>query len=216
MAPAVAFATTGGSDRHQPERRAGRRRWRRVNASRPCRYDGVADASAFGAMGRIVPRGWGPSVWAARPTGRGGSSDTMIKEFRDFLTRGNVLDLAVAVIVGAAFTAIVDALVADVITPILGIFGGTPDFSAVTFEINDSEFRIGAFINTVIQFLLTGLVLFFVIVKPMNEVLKRRTQPATQVTTQKWPACLSDIPIGATRCAFCTTELDGGGRLQPV
>ena len=137
----------------------------------------------------------------------------MIKEFRDFLMRGNVLDLAVAVIIGAAFSAIVNSLVADILTPIIGIFGGTPDFSALAFAIDNSEFRIGAFINSVIQFLLIGFVLFFVVVKPMNEILRRRSQPATEVTTMKCPACLSGIPIGATRCAFCTTALDAAGRV---
>ena len=125
----------------------------------------------------------------------------IIKGFQKFLLRGNVLDLAVAVVVGAAFTAVVQALTRDIITPILGIFGGLPDFTSWTFTINGSTFQIGDFINAVIAFVITAAVLYFLIVVPMNQLLP---QP---VTTRECPFCLSKVPLKATRCPFCTSDL---------
>ena len=134
----------------------------------------------------------------------------MLKEFREFILRGNVLDLAVAVIIGAAFSAVVASLTADIITPIIGVFGGMPDFSQVAFTINGSRFAIGSFLNAVIAFLITAAVLFFVVVKPMNMALRAVTHADEAApTTFKCPACLSDIPVGATRCPFCTSRLSG-------
>jgi large conductance mechanosensitive channel len=98
----------------------------------------------------------------------------MVKEFREFILRGNVVDLAVAVVIGAAFGAVVAALVADLVTPLIAAIGGKPDFSALTFRINSSVFRYGAFINAVISFLIIATVIFFLIVKPINALLARR------------------------------------------
>lgn len=97
----------------------------------------------------------------------------MFKEFRDFILRGNIVDLAVAVVIGAAFKSIVDALVKDLITPLLAAIGGAPDFSAITFTINNSQFLIGDFINNVVAFLIIAAVLFFLIIKPMNALMAR-------------------------------------------
>lgn len=132
----------------------------------------------------------------------------MLKEFREFILRGNVLDLAVAVIIGAAFSRIVDSLTADIITPIIGIFGGTPDFSSLSFTINGSRFGIGSFINAVIAFLIAAGVLFFFVVKPMNMALRAITHSDDEApTTFKCPACLSEVPLGATRCPYCTSQI---------
>ena len=137
----------------------------------------------------------------------------MVREFRDFILRGNVVDLAVAVVIGVAFAAVVTSLVEDIITPIIAAIGGQPDFSALDFEINNSVFRYGAFINSVIAFLIVAAVIFFLVVKPMNAMLARVRKPETAVepTTRKCPECKSDIPLGARRCPFCTTVLEGRG-----
>lgn len=128
----------------------------------------------------------------------------MLKEFKAFLLRGNVVDLAVAVVVGAAFGAVVTSLVENMVTPILGMFGGT-DFSGIDFEINDSTFRIGAFLNSVISFVTISLAIFIFVVKPVNALMARRkTEPEVESTTRECPECLSSIPVGAKRCAFCT------------
>jgi len=140
------------------------------------------------------------------------------KEFRRFLLRGNVIDLAVAVVIGAAFGAVVTSMVKDLITPLIGAIGGQPDFSGLSFTINNSEFRYGAFINALLSFLIIAAVIFFFVIKPMNAFLTRiRTEPTPDPLTQKCPECLSEIQIGARRCAFCTVELpsaqaDGGRR----
>jgi large conductance mechanosensitive channel len=125
----------------------------------------------------------------------------IVKGFQKFLLRGNVIDLAVAVVVGAAFTAVVQALTRDIITPIIGIFGGLPDFTTWTFSINGSVFNIGDFINALIAFVITAAVIYFLIVVPMNQLLP---QP---VTTRECPFCLSKVPFKATRCPFCTSDL---------
>ena len=133
----------------------------------------------------------------------------MGKEFRDFILRGNVVDLAVAVVIGAAFGAVVTSLVENIITPIIAAFGGQPDFSALSFTINDSVFRYGAFLNSLISFLTVALVIFFLVVKPMNTLLARYRRPETaaEVTTRKCPECMSDVPLGARRCPFCTSAI---------
>jgi len=133
----------------------------------------------------------------------------MLKEFKAFLLRGNVIDLAVAVVIGAAFGAVVKAFVENLITPLIAAIGGQPDFSAIAFTINGSKFGIGAFINAAVSFLIIAAVIFFFVVMPMNKLLERtRRQPTTpDPTTFKCPSCLSEIPIGARRCAFCTQEV---------
>ena len=134
----------------------------------------------------------------------------MVKEFRDFILRGNVVDLAVAVVIGAAFGVLVTSLVENIITPIIAAIGGQPDFSALDFEINNSVFRYGAFLNAVISFLIIAAVIFFLVVKPMNMLLERYRKPETaaDVTSQKCPECLSDVPLGARRCPFCTSAIE--------
>ena len=126
----------------------------------------------------------------------------MIKEFKEFLLRGNVIDLAVAVIIGAAFSGIVDSLVKDVITPILGMIGGQPDFSSVTL----GPIMIGNFINAVISFLIMATALFFMVVKPMNMAMARTKAPEAP-STKQCPFCASEIPAAATRCPLCTSDL---------
>ncbi len=128
----------------------------------------------------------------------------MIKGFRDFILRGNILDLAVAVIIGAAFGAVVTSLVADVITPLIGAVGGNPDFSSYTL----GPIRIGNFINALLTFLFVAAVIYFAVVAPMNRLMAR-IDPATPTIapTRPCPECLSDIPLGATRCAFCTAQV---------
>ena len=129
-------------------------------------------------------------------------------EFKQFLLRGNVIDLAVAFVIGAAFAALVQAAVTDLLTPLVAAIFGQPDFSDLTFTINGSVFRYGDFLNVLISFVTIALVVFFFVVKPINrlmEMAKRRESP--DPSTRKCPQCLSEIPIDATRCAFCTSEV---------
>jgi large conductance mechanosensitive channel len=131
----------------------------------------------------------------------------MIREFRDFVLRGNVVDLAVGIVIGAAFTTIVNSLVSDVLTPIIGILFSA-DFSTLSITINDSTITYGNFLNALISFALVAAALFFFVVKPMN-VLDRRRQAAEPEapTTKSCPACASEIPFTALRCPMCTSEL---------
>lgn len=133
----------------------------------------------------------------------------MFKEFRAFLFRGNVVDLAVAVVIGAAFGAVVTALVKDIITPIIAAIGGQPDFSGLTFTINGSKFLYGDFINAVVSFVIIAAVIFFVVIKPMNLLTARtrRGEITPDPTTRPCPQCLGEVPIAATRCMFCTQPL---------
>jgi large conductance mechanosensitive channel len=129
----------------------------------------------------------------------------MFKEFKTFLLRGNMLDLAVAVVIGAAFGTVIAALVKDLITPLIAALFGKPDFGALTFTVNQSVFRYGDFINAVIAFVLVAAAVFFFVVVPVNRLLARsRREPPADPTTRKCPECLSEIPVGARRCAFCT------------
>jgi len=137
----------------------------------------------------------------------------IVKEFRDFILRGNVVDLAVAVVIGAAFGAMVTSLVENIITPIIAAIGGQPDFAALSFSINDSVFGYGAFINSVISFLIIATVIFFLVVVPLNRVMARfKSAPPEPTPTRQCPECLSDIPAEARRCAFCTTELSAAAQ----
>jgi large conductance mechanosensitive channel len=132
----------------------------------------------------------------------------LIREFKAFLLRGNVVELAVGIAVGAAFVAVVNALVADLITPIVAAVSGNADFSDLTFSVNGSVFRYGSFINAVISFLTVATAIFFFVVVPYNALRSRtRKEPPADPTTRKCPECLSEIPIDARRCAFCTTQL---------
>ncbi len=132
----------------------------------------------------------------------------MLREFKQFVLRGNVIDLAVAVVIGAAFAALVEAMVADIITPVIGAIGGQPDFSGLVFTINGSKFLYGAFINALLAFLIIAAVIFVFVVKPMNAVLTRMlTEPTPDPLTAKCPECLSEIQVGARRCPFCTAAL---------
>ena len=130
----------------------------------------------------------------------------MLKGFREFLFRGNVVDLAVAVVIGAAFGAVVTALVKDLITPLIAAIFGKPDFSSLTFTINHSTFRYGAFFNALISFLIIAAVVYFLIVKPMAALLARSTR-VKEATERDCPECLSSIPIAARRCKYCTADV---------
>ncbi len=133
----------------------------------------------------------------------------MLKEFKEFVMRGNVVDLAVAVVVGASFSAIVTAFVKDLVTPLIAAIGGQPDFSGLKFTINNSRFLYGDLINTIVSFLIVASVIFFFVVKPINTLIERskRKKTTDDPTTKKCPACLSEVNIKATRCAFCTSTI---------
>ena len=133
----------------------------------------------------------------------------MLSGFRQFILRGNVIDLAVAVVIGAAFGAVVAALVKDLLTPLIGALIGKPDFSALVFTVNGTPFLIGDFLNAVISFLLIAAAVYFAIVVPVNAINARRNrgEAPPDPTTKKCPQCLSEIPVAARRCAFCTSAL---------
>ena len=132
----------------------------------------------------------------------------MLKEFKAFILRGNVLDLAVAVVIGAAFKEVIDAVVTGIITPVLAIPGDTPSLVGQTFEIGGAEFLYGAVIDQIINFVLVAGAVFFLIVRPVTKLMDRRkTEPEVMSTTRDCPYCLSSIPIAATRCAFCTADV---------
>jgi large conductance mechanosensitive channel len=132
----------------------------------------------------------------------------ILNDFKQFLLRGNVVDLAVAVVIGAAFGAVITALVEDLLTPLIAAIGGQQDFSALDFTINDSTFRYGDFINKVVTFVSIAAAVFFFVVVPINALIARsRREPPADPTTRKCPECLSEIPLDARRCAFCTSEV---------
>ena len=135
----------------------------------------------------------------------------MLKGFRDFILKGNVVDLAVAVVIGTAFAAVVAALVEGLITPLIGAVVGEPDFGGLTFTINDSQFFYGNVINALITFLSIAAVVYFLVVQPMNTLMER-LKPGKSVDepTRECPECLSDIPQKARRCAFCTAQITPG------
>jgi large conductance mechanosensitive channel len=129
-------------------------------------------------------------------------------EFKAFVLRGNVVDLAVGVIIGAAFGSVVTALVKDLLTPLIAAVFGKPDFAALAFTVNNSKFLVGEFVNAVIAFVLVAFAVFFFVVKPMNFLVERsRKEPPADPTTKKCPQCLSEIPLEAKRCAFCTQAI---------
>lgn len=132
----------------------------------------------------------------------------MLKDFKQFLLRGNVVDLAVGVVVGAAFNTVVQGLVADLITPFISAIAHVPNFSNLAYTVNGGVFKVGDFLNALISFLITAAAVFFFVVKPINLLVSRaHREPPPDPTTRKCPYCLSEIPIGATRCKYCTQEL---------
>jgi large conductance mechanosensitive channel len=132
----------------------------------------------------------------------------VIREFRDFLLRGHVIDLAVAVVIGAAFGSVVTSFVSDVLTPLLGLVG-VPDFSTLAITAGKATISYGLFLNALITFVLVAAAIFFFVVKPMNALAARRAakEPGEAPTTKPCPFCATDIPMGATRCPHCTSQL---------
>jgi large conductance mechanosensitive channel len=132
-----------------------------------------------------------------------------MKGFKQFILRGNVLDLAVAVVMGAAFGAVVTALVKDLVTPLIAAIVGAPDFSAIVVTVNGSKLLVGDFMNAVIAFFLMAVAVYFFIVLPVNSITARmnRGEAPPDPTTRKCPECLSEVAIAARRCAFCTSAL---------
>lgn len=130
----------------------------------------------------------------------------MLKGFKQFILKGNVVDLAVGVVMGVAFGSVVTSFVKSLITPLIGAFGGQPDLSFISFTINNSKFLLGDFLNALIAFLINALVIYFFIVLPVNKLtnLTKKEKPVSP-TTKNCPECLSEIPLKAKRCAFCTS-----------
>lgn len=132
----------------------------------------------------------------------------MLKDFKAFILRGNVVDLAIGVAIGAAFATVVTAFTTGLITPLLAIPGKSASFSDLKVTISGSEFLYGAVIDAIIRFVITAAVLFFVVVVPVNNLMARRkTEPDVESTTKDCPRCLSSIPVAASRCAFCTSDV---------
>ncbi len=133
----------------------------------------------------------------------------MFQEFKKFILRGNVVDLAVGVVIGAAFNSVVQALVKDMVTPVISIFGGSSRFSDAHFTVHGSQFLYGDFLNTLISFLVVAAVVFFFVVQPINKLsdLAFRSKDTPEPTTRKCPYCLSKIPKEAAKCAFCTSKV---------
>jgi len=128
-----------------------------------------------------------------------------VKDFRQFLLRGNLVDMAVGIVIGIAFAAVVTALVKDLVTPLIAAIGGKPNFGFLSFTINGSHFLYGDFINELLSFATIAAVVFFLVVRPVNALLARRkTEPPVDETVRPCPYCLSEIPVAASRCAFCT------------
>ena len=133
---------------------------------------------------------------------------SLVSEFKQFVLRGNVIYLAVGIVIGAAFVAVVQAAVEDLITPLIAAIFGQPDFSRLSFELRGSVFKYGHFLNALISFVIVALVVFLFVVRPMNALVslsQRRESP--DPSTRKCPECRSEIPIDARRCAFCTSEV---------
>ena len=135
-----------------------------------------------------------------------------MKGFKQFLFRGNVIDLAVGIVIGIAFGAMVSALVKDLLTPLIAAIVGKPDFSALTFTINNSQFLYGDFLNSIVAFLLVGAAVYYFVVLPVNAYTARmRTEPPPDPTVRKCPECLSEIPVQARRCAHCASPVPTTG-----
>lgn len=131
----------------------------------------------------------------------------VLKGFKEFISRGNVFELAVAVVVGAAFSGIVNSLVRDIITPVIAAVGGQPDFSSLFFTINGSRFMYGNFINAIVSFLIVAAAIYFLVVAPLRRVLSRPEEVDPDADLRACPECLSMIPHDARRCMYCTAEV---------
>jgi large conductance mechanosensitive channel len=132
----------------------------------------------------------------------------MLTEFRNFILRGNVVDLAVGIVIGAAFTAVVNGLVSSFLTPLVALIGGKDSFADLSFEIAGTQFPYGQFLDALLSFLIVAAVVFFVVVKPLNELMERlRPEPPLASDLRDCPECLSDIPQAAKRCMYCTAEV---------
>ena len=139
----------------------------------------------------------------------------LLKDFRDFILRGNVVDLVVGIMIGAAFNSVVNALVKDLMTPLVAAIFKQPNFSALTFTVNGSQFSYGDFINNVITFIILAATIYFFVVLPINRITARvKKGPPPDATTKQCPECLSSIPLKATRCAYCTVDLKQGQTAQ--
>jgi large conductance mechanosensitive channel len=134
----------------------------------------------------------------------------MFNEFKKFILRGNVVDLAVGVAIGAAFTSVVNALVRDFITPLVTALYGGSKFSEASFNIGSAKFLYGDFINSIVSFLIVATVVFFLVVQPINKLteIAIKSKDTAESTTRKCPYCLSEIPKAATRCKFCTAKIE--------
>ncbi len=134
----------------------------------------------------------------------------MLKGFKAFILRGNVVDLAVGVIVGAAFGTVISALVKDILTPFIAAIAEQPNFSGLIFTVNGSQFMYGDFLNALISFLIVSTTVYFFVVLPINQLTKRfkKPGPPLEAATKQCPECLSDIPQKARRCAFCASKLE--------
>lgn len=130
----------------------------------------------------------------------------ILKEFKDFIARGNLVELAVAVVIGVAFGELINSLVENLMTPVIAAMFGQPDFSGLSFTINGSVFAYGSFLNALISFLSVAAAIFFFVVKPMN-VLQERTKKGEDPTVKDCPECLLEIPYAAKRCGHCTSQL---------
>lgn len=126
--------------------------------------------------------------------------------FKKFLLRGNLVELAVAVVIGLAFSAVIAAFVADLITPLIAAIGGQPDFGGLSFTVNHSTFRYGAFLNALIAFVIIAAVVYFFVVVPVNKLLAM-SEKEQEATERECPECLSQIPLAARRCMYCTAEI---------
>lgn len=136
------------------------------------------------------------------------NAGSALNGFKQFILRGNVVDLAVGVVFGAAFSGLINAIVKDLITPLIAAIFTQPDFSQIQFTLNGSKFAIGDFLNVFISFIILATVVYFFIVLPMNTLIARsRKEPSADPTTKKCPQCKMEVPIDATRCAFCTQQI---------
>jgi large conductance mechanosensitive channel len=138
----------------------------------------------------------------------------LANEFKLFILRGNVVSLAVAVVMALAFSAVVDAFIEDLITPLIAVVFGEPDFSALAFTINGSVFRYGDFLNAVFSFICIALVVFFLVIKPMNALMTRANIDLSEPGMRKCPECLKEIPEQANRCSYCTAEVGPARRID--